>query len=101
MSQNKKGDPHREVALKQILSKIPGNDSASQRARLMAAMQELGHVTSYEGSRLLDCYDMRARIHELRKADHKITTVMRAEQTESGAVHHIGVYFLTAGKEAA
>ena len=101
MDQNKKADPQRESALKNILAKIPGNDSASQRARMLAAMHELGSVTSYEGSRHLDCYDPRARVHELRNAGHTITTVMRAEQTESGVLHRVGVYFLSAGKVAA
>jgi 5-enolpyruvylshikimate-3-phosphate synthase len=91
----------RRKRLAAILHRLPGNDSSTQRARLMAAMQETGKVTSYEGSRLLDCYDTRARIHELRNAGHKITTMMRAEQTESGVPHRIGVYFLTNGKRDA
>lgn len=101
MDQNKKADPQRESALKSILAKMPGNDSASQRARMLAAMHELGSVTSYEGSRFLDCYDPRARIHELRNAGHTITTVMREEETESGVLHKVGVYFLSQSKEAA
>ncbi|WNC90514.1 helix-turn-helix domain-containing protein [Paraburkholderia sp. FT54] len=100
MDQNKNAAPQREAAMKSILAKMPGNDSASQRARLLAAMQTLGHVTSYEGSRLLDCYDPRARIHELRnKHGHTITTVMRDEETESGVRHRVGVYFLSQAKE--
>lgn len=91
----------RQKALAAILNRLPGNDVATQRDRMLTAMQELGSVTSYEGSRFLDCYDPRARIHELRNDGHPITTVMRAEQTESGVLHRVGVYFLSAGKVAA
>jgi Helix-turn-helix domain len=101
MSQKKKATPPREAALKRILAQIPGNDSPTQRARMLAAMHDLGSVTSYEGSRYLDCYDPRARIHELRNAGHAITTAMRGEQTESGVLHRVGVYFLSPTKEAA
>ena len=66
-------------ALAAILRTTPGNGCAAQCLRMLAAMRQLGNVTSYEGSRLLDCYDPRARIHQLRRAGHKIKTVMRAE----------------------
>ncbi|PYE23144.1 helix-turn-helix protein [Paraburkholderia silvatlantica] len=91
----------RQKTLTAILNRIPGNDSASQRARLMAAMQETGHVTTHEAMRILDCYDPRPRIFELRGAGHAITTATRIEQTESGVPHRIGVYFLNASKGAA
>jgi hypothetical protein len=77
-----------------ILRTMPGNDCAAQRNRMLSAMAQFGSVTSYEGSRLLDCYDPRARIHELRQSGRNITTVMRAEQTESGVLHRVGVYVL-------
>ena len=68
----------------------------------MAAMQELGHVTTHEAMRLLDVYDPRPRIHELRhKHGASISTATRIEQTESGVPHRIGVYFLSSGKGAA
>lgn len=60
-------------------------------------MERLGSVTSYEGSRFLDCYDPRARVHELRRAGKDIKTIMRAEQTESGIFHRVGVYLLEGG----
>ena len=77
-----------------ILAAMPGNDSHAQRQRMLTAMQKLGSVTTFEGSRFLDCYDPRARIHELRNAGHGIKTVMRAERTESGINHRVGVYLL-------
>lgn len=90
---NKQPDERNQV-LATILHTTPGNECATQCNRMMAAMQRLGSVTSYEGSRFLDCYDPRARIHELRRAGKKIKTVMRAEQTESGVFHRVGVYLL-------
>jgi hypothetical protein len=91
----------RQKALAAILRRLPGNDVETQRIRMLTAMHELGSVTSYEGSRCLDCYDPRARVHELRNAGHAITTVMRAEETESGVIHRVGVYFLSRSKESA
>lgn len=75
-----------------ILRTMPGNHCAAQRNRMLAAMERLGSVTSYEGSRHLDCYDPRARIHKLRQAGKHIKTVMRDEPTESGVLHRMGVY---------
>ena len=67
------------------------------RARLLEAIQTLGHVTTFEGSRHLDCYDPRARKMELVKAGHDITTTWRITVTESGDHHRIGVYTLNRG----
>jgi hypothetical protein len=85
---------NRAGQLAAILAAMPGNDVHTQRQRIMTAMQSLGSVTTFEGSRLLDCYDPTARVHELRKAGHRIKTVMRAEETESGNIHRVGVYLL-------
>jgi hypothetical protein len=91
----------RRTAFATILKLHPGNSGATQRTRMLTAMQMLGHVTTYEGSRYLDCYDPRARVYELRKKQgHLITTVMRDEPTESGVLHRVGVYFLSIAKEA-
>ena len=88
-------------ALAAILARHPGTDSEAQRTRMLTAMQELGSVTTYEAIRFLDCYDPRPRVWELRHKDgHKIKTHMRAEQTDSGVFHRIGVYFLEGGNHA-
>lgn len=100
MDENKKATPQREVALKNILARMPGNDTAMQRARMLTAQQELGNVTTFEAMRYLDVFDPRPRIHELRKAGYAITTVMRIEETESGVLHKVGMYFLTVATEA-
>lgn len=98
---SKKGASHteyqpnaRNLVLATILRTMPGNGCAAQRNRMQIAMERLGSVTSYEGSRFLDCYDPRARIHELRKDGKRIKTVMREERTESGFFHRVGVYLL-------
>ncbi|MBR8032440.1 helix-turn-helix domain-containing protein [Burkholderia vietnamiensis] len=92
----------RQQQLAAILHRFPGNDSYAQRAHLMAAMRETGHITPHEAPRILDVYDPRARIHELcHKHGAAITTAMCIEQTEAGVSHKIGVYFLTNGKGSA
>lgn len=90
-------NPNRAGQLAAILAAMPGNDTYTQRQRMLTAIQRLGSVTTFEGSRLLDCYDPRARVHELRRDGNRIKTVMRAEQTESGVVHRVGVYLLDGG----
>lgn len=86
--------PERIAALHAIRDRHPGIDSAPQRARLLEAIQSLGHVTTYEGSRHLDCYDPRARKMELVKSGHDITTSWRVTVAESGDRHRVGVYTL-------
>ena len=86
--------PDRIAALYAIRDRHPGIDSAPQRARLLDALQSLGHITTYEGSRFLDCYDPRARKKELVRAGYDITTTWRITETESGDQHRIGVYTL-------
>ncbi|MFP5391638.1 MAG: helix-turn-helix domain-containing protein [Gammaproteobacteria bacterium] len=88
---------NRVVRLAAILAALPGKDTYTQRQRMLTAIQELGSVTTFEGSRYLDCYDPRARVHELRKEGARIKTVMRAEQTESGVMHRVGVYIMETG----
>jgi len=92
MSEKKKGDPQREAALKNILVRLPGDDSASQRDRILTAIRETGSVSTREAMRYLDCYDPRPRVFELRGAGHDIKTLRRHEETESGAFHYVGVY---------
>lgn len=81
--------------LQNILARHQGIDANTQRQRILAAIQELGSVTTFEAIRFLDCYDPRPRIWELRHLlGYKIVTHMRAEQTESGVFHRIGVYMM-------
>jgi hypothetical protein len=92
-------NPNRAGQLAAILAAMPGNDTYTQRQRMLTAIQNLGSVTTFEGSRFLDCYDPRARIHELRREGSRIKTIMRAEQTESGVIHRVGVYLMERDRE--
>lgn len=85
----------RQTQLKAILERFKGIDAESQRQRMLTAMRDLGSITTFEAIRFLDCYDPRPRIWELRHLyGHKIKTHMRAQPTESGELHRIGVYIL-------
>lgn len=90
--------PERVAALHAIRDRHPGQASSPQCSRILEALQTLGHVTTFEGSRFLDCYDPRARTMQLRKAGHRITTIWRHIVTESGAKHRVGVYVLVKGR---
>lgn len=86
--------PERIAALHAIRDRSPGNDGVKQRQRALEALQTLGHLTTFEGSRYLDLYDPRARVMELRNAGNRIATTWRMVPTESGRLHRIGVYSL-------
>ncbi len=85
---------HRITTMAAILSVLPGISASVQRARLLAALERLGSVTTYEASRYLDLYDPRARKKELCKEGHDIDTVPCRVITESGEIHRIGRYVL-------
>ena len=87
----------RIVALRAIRDRFPGNVASAQETRLLAAMQELGHVTTFEASRYLDIYHPPARKLALVKRGHEILTTWRRSATESGKSHRIGVYSLARG----
>ena len=86
--------PERIAALHAIRDRHHGDASSTQRARLLEALQTLGHVTTFEASRYLDLYDPRARKMELVRAGHDTLMTWRSVQTESGERHRIGVYAL-------
>lgn len=90
----------RIAALRTILAEIPGNSSAAQRARLLAAMQQTGHITTFEAMRFLDVYDPRPRKLELLAEGHSIMLSWRHVPTESGRPHRVGVYYIGRSGEA-
>jgi hypothetical protein len=49
-------------------------------------------VTTFEAMRFLDVYHCPARILQLRKAGHRITTHWQTVITEAGAKHRVGLY---------
>ncbi|HEX5277483.1 MAG TPA: helix-turn-helix domain-containing protein [Fluviicoccus sp.] len=85
---------HRIMTMAAILTAHPGISAAAQRRRLLLALEALGSVTTYEGSRYLDLYDPRARKKELCKEGVEIDTIPARVVTESGEVHRIGRYVL-------
>lgn len=92
-------DPARLEALHTIRARYQGDASAPQKARLLEAMQSLGHCTTFEASRYLDIYDPRARKLNLVKDGHAILTTWRTVETESGELHRVGVYSLARGAQ--
>lgn len=92
--------PDRAAILKAILADNPGNSAAAQRARLLAAMQQTGHITTFEAMRHLDVYDPRPRKLELLAEGHSILLSWRHVPTESGRPHRVGVYYIGRAGEA-
>ena len=75
-----------------------GNSLSAQCARLLKRMQD-GPVTTFEAMRELDVYHCPARVLQLRKQGHLITTVWKQVQTEAGTWHKVGMYVLTMVKK--
>ena len=86
--------PKRIAALHAIRDRYPGNVAAAQEARLLAAMTELQHCTTFEASRHLDVYHPPARKLSLLKRGYEVLLTWRRVATESGKAHRIGVYSL-------
>lgn len=84
----------RLMALHAIRDSLPGTGRKTQQLRLLAALQRLGSVTTFEGSRHLDLYDVRARKMELVRAGYPVLMAWEVIQTESGELHRVGRYFL-------
>ena len=85
-------------ALQVIRDRNKGEASATQRARLLDALQTVGHVTTFEAMRFLDIFDPRPRKLELVREGYAIITTRRVVETESGEKHSIGVYSLVRGQ---
>ena len=90
-----KTSPEKRQALQAILQALPGVSGHQQRARIIAALQ-IGPVTTYELMRILDCFDPRPRVLELRAEGHRIDLHWVYAETEQGQTHRIGQYVLTA-----
>ena len=86
--------PERIAQLIAIRDAIRGTSAMPQRQRLLEAMRQLGHVTTFEASRFLDIYHPPARKRELVKEGYRIITLMRFVFTESGKRHRVGLYSL-------
>jgi Helix-turn-helix domain len=94
MSEHKTTSPEKQLALEAIATKFSGENSFSQRSRLLEALSRFS-VSTYEAMRYLDIYDPRPRIHELRhQFGYAIKTLWQTVVTESGEKHRIGLYVL-------
>jgi Helix-turn-helix domain len=92
-TQKNAASPERKAALEAIRLEFKGTDSNTQCARLLAALARFA-VTTYEGRRLLDIYDVPARILQLRKHGYRIVTHWQTVVTEAGEKHRVGLYAL-------
>lgn len=86
--------PEKRAALQAILQALPGVSAAQQRARILQALQK-GPLTTFEASRILDCYYPPVRVKELRLLGHDIALHWVRIATEAGEVHRVGMYALT------
>ncbi len=90
--------PERRDTLYSVRESIPGTASASQRTRLLTAIQKLGSVTVFEAQRFLDIADPRPRKLELVREGHPIQLAWAHMETEAGVLHRVGRYFLVREK---
>ncbi len=89
--------PERITLLNAIRDAYPGTTSEPQRARMLEAMRQTGHITTFEAMRYLDVFDPRPRKLELVQAGHDVILTWRRAPTESGELHRVGVYLLKKG----
>ena len=93
----KSASPDRIAAIQAIRDRLTGDTAYSQRARLLAVLQELGSATTYELSRYADIYYPPARKMELVRDGHEILTIRQDVVTEAGVSHWVGLYILKRG----
>ncbi len=82
--------------LQSIAGQFKGTDCGSQSARLLEALSRYP-LNTFEASRYLDVYHPAARILQLRKQGHRISTHWQTVVTEIGRKHRVGLYVLEAG----
>lgn len=93
--------PERIDELHAIRDRHKGESSITQAARLLAALREVGNVTTFEAMRYLDIFDPRPRKLELVRQGHNVITSWRVTETEARERHRIGVYTLVSGAQQA
>jgi hypothetical protein len=97
MPKNTATSLEKSAALEAIRAEFKGTDGDTQRARLLAALETLRKVSTYEARRELDIYYPPARIKELRDDGYKIDTRWQVVTTEAGIDHRVGLYVLMQG----
>ena len=93
MEKNKATPPEKKAALESIRAQFNGNEGHSQSKRLLEALSRFG-ITTFEAMRYLDVYHCPARVLQLRKQGHNITTHWQTVVTEAGVKHRVGLYVL-------
>ena len=78
----------RKSLLQQIHADFPGNSTDAQRARLLAAMREAGHITTTEARLFLEVMNPSQRVTELRNQGVEIDTAWTLEPSEAGRDPH-------------
>ena len=91
MNEKKTTPPEKRAALEAIRTEFKGTTNNTQCARLVEALARFP-VTTFEAMRYLDVYHCPARILQLRKAGHRITTHWQTVVTEAGEKHRVGLY---------
>lgn len=93
MNKKKATSFEKKAALKTITGEFNGTGNKTQCARLLEALARFP-ITTFEAMRYLDVYYPPARIMDLRKLGHDITTHWQTVETESGESHRVGLYVL-------
>jgi hypothetical protein len=96
MEKEKATSSEKKAALEAIRGEFKGTDTNTQSARLLEALRRFP-VTTFEAMRFLDVYHCPARVMQLRKAGHRITTHRQTVVTEAGVKHSVGLYSLESG----
>ncbi len=96
MTKEKATSPEKKAALEAIRDQSKGTASAAQAKRLLEALGRFA-VTTFEAMRYLDVYHCPARVLQLRKQGHHITTHWQTVVTEAGEKHRVGLYVLESG----
>lgn len=85
--------PEKRAALEAIRARSKGTAGAAQSMRLLEALRAYA-INTFEASRYLDVYYCPARVLQLRKLGHSITTHWQTVVTEAGEKHRVGLYVL-------
>jgi hypothetical protein len=76
------------------------NAAASQRARILHHLQQVGPLTTLQARRLGICHPG-MRLYELRKSGYQIETHWTFDATEDGSIHRVAKYVLVRNKQLA
>jgi hypothetical protein len=96
MQEEKATPTEKRAALEAIRAQSKGAAGAVQATRLLEALRSYA-INTFEASRYLDVYYCPARVLQLRKLGHNITTHWQTVVTEAGEKHRVGLYVLESG----